>query len=132
MRDYTETDDTVAGHNNEVLESDARAEALRNADYASLTRRAATDNSRALVDEVLRLITATEAEARKRQRVSTVDAFRQAVEGFLGDLLAATGEGWIYRPTGRSSFTDAAVSYRAFIAVREGLKELGFLAEIPW
>src|SRR5215467_10208277 len=98
MRDHTEADATVAGNTGAALEIDdngvavARAEALGNADYASLTRRAATDNSRALVDEVLRLITLTEAETHKRQRsVSRADAFRQAVEGFVGDLLAATG-----------------------------------------
>jgi hypothetical protein len=105
--------------------------ALRDeAEYASLTRRAATDNGRALVDDVLRVI--SEAETRKRQRVSTADAFRQAVEGFLGDLLAATGEGWIYRPVGRGSFTNGAITYRNFTAAREGLKKLGLSEEIPW
>ena len=59
------------------------------------------------VDEVLRMI--TEAETRKRQRVSRADAFKQAVEGFLGDLLAAAGEGWVYRATGRSHFTGSGV-----------------------
>jgi hypothetical protein len=65
--------------------------ALRDeAEYASLTRRAATDNSRVLVDQVLRLITRT--EPRERQRGAKANAsFRQAVEGFLGDLLAAKG-----------------------------------------
>jgi len=93
------------------------------------------------------LIIATEAETRKRQRVSTADAFSQAVEGFLGDLLAATGEGWIYRPIGRSSFTaiarsrsdgaraelsPRAITYRNFTAVREALRKLGLSEEIPW
>ena len=83
------------------------------AEYASLTRRAATDNSRALVNDVLRLI--TEAEPRKRKRGRRADTFRQANEGFVGDLLAATG-GWVYRPVGRSHFTDDVVSYRNFTA----------------
>jgi hypothetical protein len=99
------------------------------AEYAPLTRRAATDNSGALVDEVLHLITGT--ETRKRQRRSRTDAFRQTVEGFLGDLLAARG-GWFYRPTGRDHFTDGVVSYRNFAAAREGLKKLGLSEEIPW
>jgi hypothetical protein len=134
MRDHT--NDTVAGNSGGALESDgnsvtvARGEALRDdAEYASLTRRAATDNSRALVDDVLRMI--TEAETRKRQRVSRAEAFTHAVEGFLGDLLAARG-GWVYRPVGRSHFTDDEVSYRNFTAVREALKKLGLLDEIPW
>ena len=50
-----------------IDEDKALSEALRDAEYASFTSRAVTDNSRALVDEVLRLI--TEAEMRKRRRV---------------------------------------------------------------
>jgi hypothetical protein len=116
MLDHTDQDNVIG-------------KALRNADYASLTRHAATDDSRALVDDVLHMI--TEAETRKRQRVSRADAFKQAVEGFLRDLLAATGEGWVSRPTGRSHFTDAVVSYRDFTAVRRSLLELGLLEEVP-
>jgi hypothetical protein len=123
MLDHTGTEDAIAV---------ARGEALRDADYAALTRRAATDNSRELTSEVLRLIALTEAETRKRQRVSRADAFRMAVEGFLGDLLVARGEGWVYRPTGRNCFTDDVVSYRNFTALREGLKKFGLLEEIPW
>jgi|SRR5215813_838786 len=110
-------------------QDNSHATAIRDAEYASLTRHAATDNSRALVDEVLRLITATEAETRKRQRVSTADAFRQAVEGFLGDLLAATGEGWVYRPTGHSRFSAGDMSPRTVTAVRDGLKKLDLVEE---
>jgi hypothetical protein len=133
MRDHT--GDTVADNSGGPLESDgnnvavARGAALRDdADYASLARRAATDNSRALVDDVLRMI--TEAETRKRQRVSRADAFKQAVEGFLGDLLAATGERWVCRAAGRSSFTGSGVTYPNFKAVREGLKKLDLLDEV--
>jgi hypothetical protein len=102
---------------------------LRNADHASLTRRAVTDNSRALVDEVLRPI--AETEARKRQRgVNKAKAFRQIVEGFLGDLVAA-GQGWVYRATGHGRSTNDRVSPRNFIAVRRGLQKLGLLQEVP-
>ena len=72
-----------------IDEDSALSEALGDAEYASLTSYAATDNSRALIDDVLRLI--TEAEPRERQRVSRAEAFRQAVEGFVGDLLGAMG-----------------------------------------
>jgi hypothetical protein len=108
------------------------SQALRDdAEYASLARRAATDDSRSLVDEVLRLITVSEAETRKRQRGSRTAAFRQVVEGFLGDLLAARGEGWVYKSTGHSTFTKGDVSPRHITAVREGLKKLDLLEEIP-
>lgn len=60
MLDHTDQDDT---HGNDA---DARAKALRDAEYASLTRRAATDNSRALVDEVRRLIASVEVRERER------------------------------------------------------------------
>src|SRR5260221_3406914 len=120
MLDHSETDDTVA----------ASGEALRNAEYASLTRRAATDNSRALVNEVVRLI--SETETRKRHRVSRADAFKHAVESFLADLLAAKGDGWVYRPTGHSSFTAGDLSPRTVTAVRDGLKILDLLEEMLW
>jgi hypothetical protein len=69
-------------------QENAHAQALRDADYASLTRRAATDSSDALVDEVLRLIATVEARERQRGAKATA-AFRQAVERFVGDLLVA-------------------------------------------
>jgi hypothetical protein len=122
MLDHTGTDDAVAV---------ARGEALRDADHASLTRRAATDNSRSLVDEVLHRITAIEAGARKRQRGSRAGAFRMAVEGFLGDLLVARGEGRVYVPTGRDNFTSKDATYRHFVAAKDGLKTLDLLGEIP-
>ena len=104
---------------------------LGDAEYASLTSRAVTDNGRALVDDVLRLI--TEAETRKRQRVSRAEAFRQAVEGFIGDLLGAMGPGgkagWVYRPTGRGHFKDDVVSYRDFTALRKMMTALDLLEE---
>jgi hypothetical protein len=144
MRDYTETDDAAAGNSGTALESEgnsvatARAEALRNADYASLARRAATDNSRALVNEMLRLIAT--AETRKRQRGAKAEAaIRLAVERFVGDLLVALakaqhnehGAGWVHRSVSPNSFTGAAVSSRTFTAVRAGLVALGLVEEAP-
>jgi hypothetical protein len=114
MLDHTGTDDAVAV---------TRGEAVRDADYAALARRAATDNSRALLDEVLRRITATEAGTRKRQRRgSRADAFRQVVESFLGDLLVANGEGWVFR-------RDKDPPRHHFRAARQGLQKLGLLEE---
>jgi hypothetical protein len=62
-----------------ALEADANehdGKPLRDeAEYASLTRRAATDNSRALVDEVLRLI----AQTGERQRGVKTNAWFRTV-----------------------------------------------------
>jgi hypothetical protein len=146
MRDYTETDGAVAGNSGAALESEANsvaaahAEALRNADYASLTRRAATDNSRALIDEVLRRIATV--ETRKRQRVAKAKvALRLAVERFVGDLLAAlakaqhsnavTVAGWVRRSVSPNSFSGGPVAFRNFDAIRTALVALGLVEEVP-
>jgi hypothetical protein len=128
MLDHTETDDSVKGD---------RAEALRNADYASLTRGAATKNSRALVNEVVDLIATV--EARKRQRgAKAKGALRRAVAAFLGDLLAALAKaehnehaGWVHRSVSPNAFTGGAVPSRTFAAVRAGLVALGLVEEAP-
>ena len=108
---------------------EAHAKALRDAEYASLTCRAETENAHAFVDDVLRQIVGT--EERKRQRVSKAGAFRQAAEGFLADLLLTIGhdERWVYRPVSQRHFTDDVVSYRDFTALRMALKTLGLLEE---
>jgi hypothetical protein len=76
MRDYTETDATVASNSGAALEADANehdGKVLRDADYASLTRRAATDSSKALVDAVLHLIgTAPRRHASRQSNASLV------------------------------------------------------------
>ena len=121
-------------------QENAHAQALRDADYASLTRRAATDNSRALVDEVLRLIATV--EARKRQRLGPrAAAFRQAVERFVGDLLVAlakaqhsnavTVAGWVRRSVSSNEFSGGPVSFRTFDAIRAALTALGLVEEVP-
>jgi hypothetical protein len=140
MLDHTGTDDAAA----------ARGEALRDANYASLTRRAATDNSHSLIDEVLRLIGA--AEARERQRgTKAKEALRQAVEGFVGDLLMALAKaqhngsdvaitehghgvavaGWVRRSTSSNSFSGGPVSFRTFNAIRAALTALSLVEEVP-
>ena len=103
----------------------ARGKALRDAEYASLTRRAVTDNSRALIDDVHRQIVEYEVQhgLRKRRRVGKARAFIHALEGFVGDLLEAAAHkeragGWVYRSVAPGSFTDEVISYRDFNAIR--------------
>ena len=46
--------------------------------------------------------------------MTKADAYKKAIEGFVGDLLLAQarekGGGWVYRSTRRESFTGEAVS----------------------
>jgi hypothetical protein len=57
--------------------------------------------------------------------------FEDAVQRFVGDLLRArTGTnttGRIYRPTGKSDFSDAPVKYDMFMAALDGLKAIGLV-----
>jgi hypothetical protein len=131
-------------------QENAHAQALRGASYASLTRRAATDNSRALVDEVLRLVGTVEARERRRG-TKAKEALREAVEGFVGDLLVAHAKaqhndgdvaitehansfavaGWVRRSTSSNSFSGSPVSFRTFDAIRAALTALGLVEEVP-
>jgi hypothetical protein len=130
-------------NNTHGSEADARGEALRNSDYASLTRRAATDNSRALVDEVLRLIATVEARERQRGAKAKV-ALKRAAEAFIGDLLAALARaqgrehrnsvavaGWIHHSVSPNAFSGGPVSARSFDAVRAALIALALVEEVP-
>jgi hypothetical protein len=106
--------------------------ALRNAQYASLTSRAVTDNSRTLVDDIYQRAVHYEVQhgLRKRKRVGKERAFIHALEGFVADLLKAVGRkeqaaGWVRRPVTPRSFSKEAVSSRDFHALRVGLVALG-------
>jgi hypothetical protein len=110
--------------------------ALRDAEYASLTRRAVTDNSRALIDDVHRQVVDYEVQhrLRKRRRIGKARAFIRALEGFVGDLLEALAHkeraaGWVRRSVAPGSFTDEVVSYRDFNAIRVASLALGLVEE---
>jgi hypothetical protein len=125
MLDHTDQDETLG-------------KALRDAEYASLTRHAVTDNSHALIDDVRRQIVDYEVQhgLRKRKRVGKTLAFIRALEGFVGDLLEAIAHkdraaGWVYRSVAPGSFTGDAVSFRDFDAIRAALRALGLMEERP-
>jgi hypothetical protein len=108
------------------------------AEYASLTKRAVTANSHALIDEVSQRVAEYEIQngLRKRKRVDKARAFVQALEGFVGDLLEALGqkertEGWVRRPVTARSFTKDGVSFRDFEALRRALVPLALVEESP-
>src|SRR6266481_896483 len=98
------------------------AQALRDdAEYASLARRAVTDNGRALIDAVRQQVEDWEAQqGRERKRLRKDPVFARAIEGLVGDLLEALArkehtDGWVRRSVGRDAFTgDDAVSFRDF------------------
>jgi hypothetical protein len=115
-----------------------RAKALRNAEYASLTRRAVTANSHALIDEVYQRVAEYEIQngLRKRKRVDKAREFIHALEGFVGDLLEALGQkertgGWVYRAVTPRSFTNDGVSFGDFEALRKSLVSLALVEEVP-
>jgi hypothetical protein len=109
------------------------AEALRSAEFATLTSRAVTDNARALVEQVYALIIAEEkrTKPRQRQRASKAAAFKRGLGGFLGDLMRAAGSGvpWVYRAVSQKHFTGDVVSYRDFQSLRLALKALKLIEE---
>jgi hypothetical protein len=114
-----------------------RAKALRNAEYASLTKRAATENSHALIDAVHQQIVAYETRQgiRKRRRVGKALAFVRALEAFVGDLLGALGRGereagWVYHPVTARFFTNDVVTFRDFDALRRALVALDLVEEV--
>jgi hypothetical protein len=93
--------------------------ALRNANYAELTRRARTEQAHALVDHVMQLLPEA-PQGTRGPRANTRSQWRRGVEGFLGDLLRAQNSekanGWVYRSLRPKSFTGEDIGYRAFRA----------------
>jgi hypothetical protein len=102
--------------------------------YADLRSQARTRAGTDLIRQVYRDIAEHEqtSGSRVRERRARSGArFEDAVERFVGDLLRARSganpTGRIYRPTGKSDFSDAPVKYDMFMRVMEGLKALGLL-----
>jgi hypothetical protein len=105
-------------------------EELREARFAELRRRPATDEARALVEHLYTKVLEAEPP-RTRQRVSKADAMREAVAGFTADLLSASlRDGWAYRPTNTNFYTGGPVSARTFTALRGALRKLGLVEEV--
>ena len=120
-------------------EAREKATALRSGEFASLTSRAVTEQARALVNDVYRLVVVDEAQqgVRRRKRGDAkADKFRDAVGAFVGELLRAArshslaaGYGWAFRSVSPNSFTGGNVSFRHFDSVRRSLNRLGLIEE---
>ena len=102
--------------------------------YADLRSQARTRAATNLIWQVYKDIAEHERASGSRvrgRRVRSGVKFEDAVARCVGDLLRArTGTnttGRIYRPTGKSDFSDAPVKYDTFMRVIEGLKALGLV-----
>src|SRR5262245_58900818 len=122
------------GNQDEALDT---PQTLRDdAEYASLARHAVTDEARALTAAVCQQVEDWESQqgTRKRKRLSKGPAFARAIEGFVADLLIAIahkkrGDGSVRRSVGHDAFTDDAVTYHDFKAIRRALVGLGLVEE---
>jgi hypothetical protein len=102
--------------------------------YAEFRSRSRTPAATELIARVFSEIEQHEQRTRRRfrsRRERSRAKFTEALERFVGDLLRArTGTnttGRIYRPTGKSDFSDAPVKYDMFMKALDGLKALGFV-----
>jgi hypothetical protein len=102
--------------------------------YADLRSRVRTQAAHALILQVYKDVAEHERTSGSRlrtRRARTGVRFTEALERFVGDLLRARAgtdtTGRIYRPTGKSDFSDAPVKYDMFMRVIEGLKALGLV-----
>src|SRR5262245_48824037 len=98
---------------------------LQEAKYAALTSRAVTDPARDAVDALAQTISRDElsrGERKNKRGPATAQRLRDALEGFLGDLLLSQAsersQGWVYRSTRAESFNGEDVGHRDFTSVR--------------
>jgi hypothetical protein len=111
---------------------------LQGATYASLRAHPISEQANALVSMLARMLDdhALAAGARKNKRNSTAEKLDYAVGAFLADLLRGYGDSepepnpWVYRSMHAKSFTGAAVSYRIFARIVDGLTKLGFILHV--
>src|SRR5215472_404831 len=112
-----------------------RGRQLDDALYAALLSRAHSDQARALVDTVVRMVAERELAAgiRTNKRDKKQTALRSAVERLLADLLQAqaseTNKGYVFRSLRPEGFTGQAVSYRTFKSLVDVMVTLGLLEE---
>jgi hypothetical protein len=102
--------------------------------YAELRSRSRTPSASELIARICTDIEHHEQSVGRRvrkRRERSGAKFSEALERFVGDLLRARAgtntTGRIYRPTGKSDFSDAPVKYDMFMRVIEGLKALGLV-----
>src|ERR1700746_3047639 len=106
-------------------------EELQAATYAALPAHPISDQAKALVGTLARMLDdhALAMGVRKYKRNSTAEKLDYAVGAFLADLLRAYGDNeptpnpWVYRSMHAKSFTGASVAYRTFAPLVDGLQQ---------
>jgi hypothetical protein len=115
----------------ELIAARARETLDRYAEFRSRTRTpAATELIAGLCTDIEQHEQTTATRVRKRRDRSSA-RFTEALERFVGDLLrartGANATGRVYRPVGKTSFSDAPVKYDMFKRTLDGLKALGLV-----
>lgn len=115
-----------------------KAEELNRAIGAGLNCTAESEQSRALVETLYRMVTQheTQGSKRKNQRYKKADALRSAIAGFMADLVRAErcrekSHGLVYRTMRREAYTGQRVSFRSFKSLVDALEGLGMLEVYP-
>jgi hypothetical protein len=109
---------------------DQRAQALRDASFASLQGSAKSKAAQALVKDACARVAAYESKGGTRQYKAGL-AVNEAVGAFLADLLVAqSGERpspWVHRSLHAKRFSGGPVGYKVFKRVLDALKGLGLV-----
>ncbi len=110
---------------------------LQAATYASLRAHATSEQAKVLVAKLSSMVEERTIQIglRKKKRKDTAGKLEYATGAFLADLLrpldADEPKGWVYRSLRKASFNGAAVPWRTFEQLREGLESLAFLDHVP-
>jgi hypothetical protein len=111
-------------------------EELQTATYASLRADPISEPATALAAKLASMVEdrTVERGLRKNKRKDTAGKLEYATGAFLADLLrpfeANEPNGWVYRSLKKSSFNGAAVYWRTFEQLTEGLKSLAYLDHV--
>jgi hypothetical protein len=111
-------------------------EELQAATNATLRAHATSDEAKALVVRLAAMVDehAHAVGLRKHKRDKTAERLAYATGAFLANLLRAHGpeqsSEWVYRSMYRHGFSGAAVSYRTFKQLLEGLTGLALVEQI--
>jgi hypothetical protein len=125
--------DTASEH----MKDRATQEELQAATNATLRAHATSDEAKALVAKLAAIVDehAHAVGLRKHKRNKTAERLEYATGAFLAYLLRAHGSEqaseWVYRSMYAKGFTGAAVSYRTFTQLIEGMTRLALINQVP-
>jgi hypothetical protein len=117
--------------------ADIDQEELQAATYASLRAHPVTEEAEALVAKLAAIVEdhTIQTGLRKNKRKDGAGKLGYATGAFLADLLrplwSEEPNGWVYRSLKKASYNGAAVAWRTFEQLFEGLEGLEFLDHVP-